>query len=119
MNVAGAWFPYDKYIGGLARNGARANGGSNDLLIGSSVLVYGTHFVHLAITNDLASGSWLSDDGISLLDLRSLGINSQSDGVLLVNGGKDENNFALSHANADGTWTMYVHDNATGTREQL
>ncbi|HPC60866.1 MAG TPA: hypothetical protein PKX23_09420, partial [Verrucomicrobiota bacterium] len=30
VNVAGAWFPYSRYLGGLARNVNRVNGGSND-----------------------------------------------------------------------------------------
>ena len=123
INVAGAWFPYNKYIGGLARNTVRANAGSNDLLIASSQLVWGTHYLHIAVTNDLSAtaGSWALNDGRSVLDLTSLGINSQTDGILLVNHGKDEANFALSKPQTDGTWLMYVHDNnaaSAGNYEQ-
>ena len=116
VNVAGAWFPYSRYLGGLARNVNRVNGGSNDFLIASPQIVYGTHFIHLGVSNELAAaGGWVQDQGKSLLDLRSLGINSQTDGVLLVNHGKDEGNFALSQANEDGTWTIYIHDAATSS----
>ena len=120
INVAGAWFPYNKYLGGLARNAGRVNNGSNDFLIASSQIVYGTHFLHIAITNDVAGG-WAINNGRSVLDLTSLGINSQTDGVLLVNHGKDEANFALSKPQDDGTWLMYVRDNnvaGAGTYEQ-
>ncbi len=116
VNVAGAWFPYDRYLGGLARNVNRANGGSNDFFIASPQLVYGTHFLHVAVSNELAAaGGWITNAGKSVLDLRSLGIDSRTDGVLLVNHAKDEANFALSKAEADGTWTLFVHDNATSS----
>lgn len=113
VNVAGAWFPFDKYLGGLARNSTRVNGGSDDLLIGSPQLVWGTHFQEYGVPD--GSGGMAGRGGEFRLDLTSLGINSQTDGILLVNGGKDEANFGLSKAEADGSWTMYVHDNATGS----
>jgi hypothetical protein len=108
VNVAAAYFPFNKFLGGLARNINRVNNGSNNLLIASSQLVLGTHFIDLAVTNE--NGGWAFDEGKSRVDLTSLGINSQTDGILLVNHGKDEGNFALSHAEADGTWSVYVHD---------
>lgn len=97
VNVAGAWFPYDRYWGGLARNATDVNGGPNNVLTGSPGLVLGVHF------KDQGSG-------VSLVDLRGLGIDSRTDGVLLVNHAKDENNYALSRANLDGTWTLFVRD---------
>ncbi|HTN77652.1 MAG TPA: autotransporter-associated beta strand repeat-containing protein, partial [Pirellulaceae bacterium] len=39
------------------------------------------------------------------------GVNSQTDGVLLVNGAKNEDNYALAKAEADGSWTIYCIDN--------
>jgi len=98
VNVAGAWFPYDCYLGGLARNANAINGGTNDTFTGSPGLVLGTHFKGV-------------DAGKSIVDLRSLGIDSRTDGVLLVNHAKDEDNFALSQVNAsDGTWNVFVRD---------
>ncbi|MDB6122915.1 MAG: hypothetical protein JWQ71_1908 [Pedosphaera sp.] len=99
VNVAGAYFPLDKWLGGFARNSTTppVNGGTNDLFTGSPQLELGTHFVGIA-------------NGRSTVNLTNLGINSQVDGVLLVTGGKNEANYALSLANADGTWTVFVHD---------
>ena len=111
VNVAGAWFPYSKFIGGLARNSNRTNGGFNDFLMSSPQLVWGTHFVELAVPD--GSGGIAAGGGTFKLDLTSLGINSQTDGILLVNHGKDEGNFALSQAQTDGTWKMFVHDHGT------
>ena len=48
------------------------------------------------------------------MNLTSLGIDSRTDGVLLVNHAKDEGNYALSQVNtANGTWNVFVHDNST------
>jgi hypothetical protein len=99
INVAGAWFPYTNWIGGFARNATAANGGALDLFTGSPGLVLGANFV------DLGGGK-------SIVDLRSLGIDSRTDGVLLVEGAKNEDNFALSQVNTnDGTWNIFLHDN--------
>ncbi len=109
VNVAGAWFPYDRYLGGFARNSGGTNGGVNDTFTASPGLLLGTHFKNLG-------------SGLSVVDLRSRGIDSRTDGVLLVSHAKDENNFALSQVNAtDGTWNVFVRDNAQptyGTYEQ-
>lgn len=100
LNVSAAWFPYDRYIGAFIRNATGANGGANDLISGSPTLALGTHFI------DLGAGR-------STVNLTTMGINSQTDGVLLVVGAKNEDNYALSQANADGTWTIYSKDNGT------
>ena len=97
-NCAVAYFPYTNWVCGWGRNKTGANGGVTDLFTGSQGVALGTQF-------KTAGG------GVFSLDLRSLGINSTTDGVLLVNHAKDEGNFALSHANTDGTWAMYVKDN--------
>ncbi len=104
VNVAGAWFPNDKYIGALVRNATRANGGTNDTLIGTAGLQLDTHF------------TWYQN-GRFIVDLTSLGIDARTDGVLLVNGGKDEQNFALSQVNPtnNGTWLVRVKDMSTPT----
>src|SRR5262249_33448706 len=68
-----------------------------DFFTGSTGVRLGTEFK--------AAGS-----GVFSLDLRGLGINSTNDGVLIVNHGKDEGNFAMSRANADGTWARWGKD---------
>ena len=45
------------------------------------------------------------------LNLTNLGINSTTDGTLLVTHGENEDNYALSKVNPDGTWTVYIKDN--------
>ena len=103
VNVAAAWFPYSEFLAGTALNSGGTNGGTNDLFIGSPGLMLGTHFKGV-------------DAGRSIVDLRSFGIDSRTDGVLLVNHAKDENNFALSQVNTnDGTWNVFVRDNAQPT----
>lgn len=102
VNVAAAYFPYDKWLGGLAQNSIATNAGPNDVFIGSPGLSLGTQFID-------------HGDGTSTLNLTSLGINSQTDGVLLVTGGKNEDNYALSKVNTDGTWTLYVKDNGSNS----
>ena len=100
VNVAGAWFPYDTYLGGFARNADGLNGGTNDAFTASPGLVLGTHFKGVAA-------------GRSVVDLRSRGIDSRMSGVLLVSGARDENNFALSQVNTNnGTWNVFVRDSA-------
>ncbi len=104
VNLAGAWFPYDQYIGALVRNSTRANGGTNDTLIGTPGLELDKHF------------TWYQN-GRFIVDLTSFGINAQTDGVLLVNGGKDEQNYALAAVNPtnNGTWLVRVKDMSTPT----
>jgi hypothetical protein len=107
-NVAGAWFPYSSWLAGYAFNGAGLNGSAvntNDTLIGSPQLVYGTHY----IDKGAAGGASL---GKSVVNLTSLGIDSRSDGVLLVCGAKNESsNYALSQVNTnDGTWNVILRD---------
>ena len=103
MNVAAGWFPYDKYIGAYIRNSGNTNGGALNLIVGGTQgLTLGTHFID--------SGS-----GRAIVDLRTLGINSQTDGVLLVVGAKNEDNYALSQPATNGTWNLVSKDNGTDT----
>lgn len=101
-NVAAAWFPYDKWIAGYAHYSVPANMNNTtlDVLRASPGLVLGTHFVDNGTAN-------------YTVNLTSLGINSQSDGVLLVLGAKNEDNYALSQANTNGTWTIFSKDSGT------
>ncbi len=108
VNVAGAWFPYADWLGGFVCNDAGANGGAWNSFIGSPGLALGTHLVSLG-------------GGMGVVNLTSLGIDSRTDGVLLVNHAKDEGNYALAQVNsANGTWNVFVHDNSVdgGSYEQ-
>ncbi len=100
INVSTAYFPYNKYLGGYARNSAGTAGGANNLLTASAGINLGTQFVD-------------NGGGLSTVNLTNLGINSQTDGVLLVTAGANNNEYASSKPNADGTWTVYVKDNGT------
>jgi hypothetical protein len=101
VNVAAAWFPYSKWIGGVAYNGA--NGQALTNFIGSPQLVLGTHF------KDLSGGK-------SIVDLTGLSIDSRTDGTLIVVGAKNENNWAAAGVNAtNGTWNLLLHDVANNT----
>jgi hypothetical protein len=111
VNVGVGWFPFNSWIGGVALNSV--NGGVLSNFFGSPGLVWGTHFIDARATNGPA--------GVAYLDLRSFGIDSRRDGVLLVNHPKDEANYALSFINnaddeMDGTWTLYCHDNRNNGR---
>ncbi len=98
-DVAAGFFDYTRWLGGYARNSGDTTGGVNDLLTASAGIALGTHFVE--------KGS-----GAFTVDLRSFGIDSRTDGVLLVCGGRNEDNYALSQANdSDGTWNVWVKDN--------
>jgi hypothetical protein len=99
-NVAGAWFPYSTWLGGWARNASGTDGATNSLLIASPSIVHEVHFVD-------------NGGGRSTVDLTSLGYHSQTDGILLVTGGNNEDNYAASTANTNGTWTIFCRDNGS------
>ncbi|MES2597746.1 MAG: Ig-like domain-containing protein [Verrucomicrobiota bacterium] len=99
MDVTFGFFPYNKWIGGIARNAA--NNGELTELSGSSALVLNTHFTDLA-----------TPAGQYTLNINTLtGNNAAQNGILLVTGARNEDNFALSQANANGSFTIYCHDN--------
>ena len=105
FNVAAAWFPYsDGWYGGWLNNASGVNGGANNHLIGHPSLVLGTHVV------DQGSGK-------TKVDLRAFGLDSRTNAVLLVEGGKNEANFALSSTNGDGTWTITCRDDNGGAEQ--
>ncbi len=96
MNVGFAYFPFSKFLAGHATNSV--NNAAIDALVASPGIALGTQFLNT------------STKGVYTLDLNGLG-GSSATGVLLVSGGKDEDNFALSGPNADGTFTIVCHDN--------
>jgi hypothetical protein len=106
MNAAGAWFPYATWIGGYIRNDPGTNGGVWNLLTGSAGLALGVNIGN-------------TGTGQGVVDLRSLGIDSRTDGVLLVNHARDEANYALSQVNSNnGTWNIFVKDNSAYTANE-
>src|SRR5262249_31975749 len=71
-SFAVAYFTYSDWVCGWGRNSTAINGGPTDLFTGSPGVVLGNQFVTLG-------------GGQFTLDLRSLGYNSLTDGVLIVN----------------------------------
>lgn len=99
QNVACAFLPYSQWLGGTARNAANINGGVTDTLKASDGIQLGSQFT-------TAGG------GLFGLNLTSINAsNSSQNGVLLVSHLKNEDNYANSTANADGSFTMRVRDN--------
>jgi hypothetical protein len=97
IDVSFAWFPYDRFIGATTANSV--NGGPLTSLTGTPGLTLGTHLIDF-------------DNGTFALDLRSIDPDATPDnGVLLVNGAKNEDNYAISRSNPDGTFTIFCHDN--------
>ncbi len=98
INASFAYFPFSGWLAGHARN-AVANGPITTLNASPGIhLGAGQQFVD-------------NGDGTYDLDLRGLGAHSD-EGILLVSGGKDVPIFALSRANAKGTFTIFCHSNA-------
>ena len=118
ISFAAAWFPYSQFIGGFARNHGPqdelgqnplgwTNGGALNQLFGSSGLVLGSHFI------DQGSGR----AHVILTNYAGQSIDSRTDGILLVNGAKNESaNFALSQVNTtNGGWNLFVKDQGQNT----
>lgn len=98
INVAAGFFPFSAWKAGYVKNSV--NNGVMTSIVGSAGIALGSQFLN-ATTN-----------GTYTLDLTAQSGSSAS-GILLVNGMKDENNYALSRANADGTFTIFCHDLGT------
>jgi hypothetical protein len=103
QNTTCAFFSYQQWPGGIARNAAGANGGVTDTLKASAGINLGTQFT--------SAGS-----GVFGLNLTSINpAFTPQNGILLVNHFKNEDNYAASFVNGSG-FTMHVRDNgSTGT----
>ncbi|MBB5040614.1 choice-of-anchor I family protein, partial [Prosthecobacter dejongeii] len=99
MHIGAGFFPYSRWLGGFARNAAGTNGGVTDQLRSHASIRLGTEFRTLG-------------SGVFLLDLRAVGGHSAQNGVLLVTHAKNEANYATARANTDGTFNLFVRDNA-------
>ncbi len=107
INCAVGFFRYSDWLAGWARNPTGVNGGTNSLFTGSPGMLLGN--------STATSGYNLKQSGangqfrVSLIDK---GYNSSTNpGVLIVNHGKNEGNYANTVTNADGTWEIYIKDN--------
>jgi len=97
VDVAAVHFSFaDGFVAGHALNDT--NNGPMTRLIATPGLELGNQFVDPASSN-----------GVYSLDLRDFGADGVN-GVLIVAGGANEANFALSRNNGDGTYTVYCHD---------
>ena len=98
-----AFFPKDEFLVGQATN------------LGNNLALNALNFASPSINFSTAIGQNTGAEfvgntsGVSTLDLTSLNGSSQ-DGILLVNGAKNENNYALSRANPDGTFTIFCQN---------
>jgi hypothetical protein len=103
INVAAAHFPFNEgWLGGHSRNSANTNGGVQNVLTATSGISIGTHFF------DNGGGSFT----INLSGLSSFGVPATAqNGVLLVTGHKNEDNYAMSGDNPDGSFQVRLKDN--------
>ncbi len=101
QNVACAFFPYSQWLGGVARNGANGNGGATDTLKASAGINLGTQFT--------TAGGGVFGLNLTTIDAA---YTSQT-GIVLVNHLKNEDNYANSAANIDGSFTLRVRDNGS------
>jgi hypothetical protein len=105
-DVSYAFLPYDCFLGGVATN--TVNNGPLTQFTGSPGIALGTQFTDLE-----------SPAGQYRLDLAPLVSNASQNGVLLVTGARNEDNFALSRANADGSFEIFCHDSgANGSNHE-
>lgn len=97
VDVAAVHFSFaDGFVCGHALNDT--NNGPMTRLIATPGVELGDAFVDPASSN-----------GVYALDLREWGADG-TNGVLIVVGGANEANFALSRNNGDGTYTIFCHD---------
>lgn len=101
VNVAGAYFPFTNWIGGYTQE--ETNNGPATNFVGNTNVILGVNIIDLRTT--------LGSNGQFVVDLRNLGYDSRVDGIMLATGRKNESaNFGLTSTNANGTWTLFVHD---------
>jgi uncharacterized delta-60 repeat protein len=100
INVAVGFFPYSLWLGGFARNAAGTNGGVTDELFSHPLIRLGEEFKTFG-------------SGVFELDLREVGPGYDiNNGIVLTCHGKNEGNHSTVRANEDGTFSLFVRDNA-------
>ena len=101
INTSFVYFPYNLWLAGNAWVFSRSNGARVDRLTGTPGLELGVHLTNPA-------------NGRYELDLRGLDATATAaNGILLANHAKDEDNYASTVANADGTFTLRIKDNGS------
>jgi hypothetical protein len=112
------YFPYDQFLGGWANNSDN-NGALTNFIASTSGLTIGNGAADPGTFNVFDN---TATTGVYTLRMQSLtatrpGMSSvaatSQNGVLLVIGGKNEDNYALSEANADGSFSLICKDNGT------
>lgn len=103
IDVAAVYFPFSEgWLGGHSQNSVGTNGGVQNVLTATSGISIGTHFI------DNGGGSFT----INLGSLTSFGVPATAqNGVLLVTGHKNEDNYALSGDNGNGSFQVRLKDN--------
>ncbi len=112
------YFPYNEFLGGWANNSVN-NGALDNFIASSAGLSIGNGASDPGTFNVFDN---TATTGVYTLRMQSLTANrpglsgvsaSSQNGVLLVIGGKNEDNYALSEANADGSFSLICKDNGT------
>jgi hypothetical protein len=105
IDTAAVYFPFNEgWLGGHTRNVNGTNGGVQDVLTATSGIAIGTHFF------DNGGGVFT----VNLSGLTSHGVAATAqNGVLLVTGQKNEDNYAMSSDNADGSFAVTLKHNAS------
>ena len=99
LDIAAVFFPFDKgFVGGHTLNGGVNNAPMTEIVASNDIRL-NADFVDLQ-----------GIDGVYTLNLDRSGYDAD-DGVLLVNGADNEDNFALSRPEPDGTFRIYCKDN--------
>ena len=110
FDFAAAYFRYsDGWYGGWLVNKGGTNNAvvtslSADHWIGNPNMILGTHVTPIGSAK-------------TVVNLLPFGLDSRVNAILLCCGGKNEENYAVSQPNSDGTWTVTTRDNITGSAE--
>lgn len=119
-NQGVAYFKYTEFVGGWIANPATNNGVMDTIVSGSPGLTLSSGTSNTAgshiFDNTSASGTY----SVNLTSFTAPGSGqaaSSQSGILIVTGGKNEANHALSRANADGTFDIFVRSSDTANLE--
>lgn len=104
INTAAVYFPFNEgWLGGHTKNVNGTNGGVQDVLTATSGISIGTHYFD--------NGGGVFTVNLGSLSSHGVAANAQN-GVLLVTGHKNEDNYAMSGDNANGSFTVTLKNNA-------